>query len=337
MQAPPIRQTTSERRLRPGPPSSVHAKQIEPWLSSLRLEQYLDRFVEMGVTADMPPHLDREYLQQLGVKVGHQIIMMRSLQYCQHDARATLPSARPPMSKLQILINGWFLGDVRAEDLSRAEVLEMNTQLAFILALIWFADVTYLLGIPSYMATAASRDQNWAKVAFGTAAVLVSTGTALTIQQYLFVLQVKEHHFREYMQQEGCKLQKLIIRLFLLGCWSLGTAYFFMQLCVLPWPFNIALTAIGSFIVTVRCVSHIIDMRPHPLIRHPFSYRSGYTILRLGCCSSADWQRKVSKLATTSLIMSAVISKAVVYMTLLQLRGRPSTPARRICNNAACN
>jgi hypothetical protein len=312
MQAPPIRQMTSERHLSSGPPSSsVHAKQIEPWLSSLRLEQYLDRFVEMEVTADMLPHLDREHLQQLGVKVGHQITMMHSLHYCQHDARATLPSSRPQMSKLQILINGWFLGDVRAEDLSRAEVLEMNTQLAFILALIWFADVTYLLGIPSYMATAASRDQNWAKLAFGTAAVLVSIGTALTIQQYLFVLQVKEHNFREYMQQEGCKLQKLIIRLFLLGCWSLGTAYFFMQLCVLPWPFNIALTAIGSFVVTVRCVSHIIDMRPHPLIRHPSSYRSGYTILRLGCCSSADWQRKVSKLATTSLIMFAVISKPV--------------------------
>jgi hypothetical protein len=45
-------------------------------LSAGGWEQYLDRFVEMGVTADMLPHLDREHLQQLGVKVGHQITIM---------------------------------------------------------------------------------------------------------------------------------------------------------------------------------------------------------------------------------------------------------------------
>jgi hypothetical protein len=63
---------------------SKNSTGVQKWLSSLRVEDFLESFRGHQINNAMMQSLDRDYLQQIGVSlVSHQIRMLRSLQH--HD------------------------------------------------------------------------------------------------------------------------------------------------------------------------------------------------------------------------------------------------------------
>ena len=245
-----------------GPPRS-----IESWLADAGLVEHSAVFAEHEITAEMVPHLDAADLRALGItRIGQQkrLLQPQHATTSESEVRSsdttagssdttavrssdTTAGRGTEPSRWKIMWTAYITGShITLGDLTRSDVLALNEQVGTCAALIWFADLTYLVGAnaiftpPGYdfpettwLITPGMHAQAWhldLTKALWVAAIIPAGGSVvLSVLLNVAIYSVPRVQFESFMQGGGLATQKFAVALFQGAVLMLSSAW--------PWTF----------------------------------------------------------------------------------------------------
>ena len=236
-------------------------------LSGVGLPQYAERFEAHHITSQTLGSLTEADLEAMGISsVGHRKRVMGALRtqsFASGDNRRA-PSRAPHPNRdaspslyrrcvdilliiFSAVVTGQFL---EAGRMSWRDVIDLNTQLSTVSALVWFASITFTTGLSTVFAFPFGESggpgmEGWifrtSYFFFAVSCVFSSISTLLGVYNNMIMYQVSESHFAQFMLRSGNIALRISFLLFTGGVVALVLAFEFMIYGTMPqierWAF----------------------------------------------------------------------------------------------------
>jgi hypothetical protein len=220
-------------------------------LSGVGLPQYSELFEAHHITPQILGSLNEVDLEAMGIaSVGHRKRVMGALrtQYFAGDGYRRAPQASRAasasrcrccvdvlLSFFSAVVTGRFLDGGR---MSWRDVIDMNTQLSTVSALVWFASITFITGLASVASFPFGDSQGpggmeeWifrtTYFFFALSCVTSALSTLLSICNNMIMYQVSESDFATFMRRSGNLALRISFGMFVGGVLALVLGFDFM-------------------------------------------------------------------------------------------------------------